>query len=243
MSRLRPMVCAHRGRSGVYPENTMAAFEAAIELGVDFIECDVHRTSDGRIVVIHDHDVKRTTDGEGPVSEMTFEQVRSLDAGSWKAARFAGERIPTLAEVLERIAPRCVVDIEIKQRGIAGQVASQVTEAGAVRQTTVVSFDLSDLADAKVASPELSCGLITSGPTEDTVGAAHGLISSALGAGCNFITCHHPAVTETLVRECHVAGLVLMAWTMDEPDDIRRMIDMQVDALVSNYPDRVLELL
>lgn len=243
MPRLRPMVCAHRGQSGLFPENTMVAFEAAIALGADFIECDVHRTVDGHIVVMHDADVKRTTDGEGPLEQMTLEQVRALDAGSWKSGEFTGERVPLLAEVLDHIAPRCVVDIEIKQRGIAEQVAGLIVEAGMVRQTTVVSFALEDLSVAKATVPELSCGLITGGPGADNLEAVQALISSALGAGCNFITCAHRAVTETLVRECHLAGLVLMAWTMDQPEDIRRMMDLQVDALVSNYPERVLELL
>lgn len=243
MTRLRPMVCAHRGQSGLYPENTIAAFEAAIALGADFIECDVHRTSDGHIVVMHDGDVRRTTDGEGPLEQMTLEQVHALDAGSWKSEQFAGERVPLLAEVLDEIAPRCIVDIEIKQRGIADQVARLITEAGMVRQTTVVSFSLEDLAAAKAAVPELSCGLITGGPGADTLEAVQALIGSALAAGCNFITCAHGAVTESLVRQCHLVGLVIMAWTMDRPEDIRRMIDLQVDALVSNYPERVLELL
>ena len=243
MTRLGPMVCAHRGQSGLFPENTMAAFEAAIALDVDFIECDVHRTADGHIVVMHDADVKRTTDGEGPLAGMTLDQVRALDAGSWKSEEFSGERVPLLAEVLAHVAPRCVVDIEIKQRGIADQVARQIAEASMVRRTTVVSFSLDDLSDAKRAVPDLSCGLITGGPEADTPEAIRALISSALGAGCNFITCAHGAVTETLVRECHLAGLVIMAWTMDKPEDIQRMIDRQVDALVSNYPERVLEML
>ena len=243
MSRLRPMVCAHRGRSGVCPENTMVAFEAAIELGADFIECDVHATADGELVIMHDADARRTTDGEGSVEEMTLDQVRALDAGSWKSAEFAGERVPTLAEALEIIAPRCVVDIEIKQRGIAGQVAREIAAAGATRQVTIVSFSTDDLAAAKMANGALSCGLITSGPDGDDLAAVHALISSALSCGSNFISCLHTRVTETFVRECHVVGLALMAWTMDEPADIQRMIDMQVDAVVSNYPERALELL
>ncbi len=243
MPHLWPMVCAHRGQSGLFPENTMAAFEAAITLGADFIECDVHRTADGHIVVMHDADVRRTTDGEGSIEQMTLQQVRGLDAGSWKSAEFAGEKVPLLAEVLADIAPRCVVDIEIKQRGIAEQVARQIAEAGAVRQTTVVSFSLEDLREAKQTVPELSCGFITSGPEADSVAAAQALISSALSVGCNFISCAHRAVTATLVRQCHVVGLALMAWTMDQPADIQRMLELQVDALVSNYPERVLELL
>ncbi len=243
MSRLRPMVCAHRGRSGVCPENTMAAFEAAIELGADFIECDVHATADGEIIVMHDAAADRTTDGEGSIEEMTLEQARALDAGSWKSEEFVGERVPTLAEVLATIAPRCVVDIEIKQRGIGGQVARQIAAAGATRQVTLISFATDDVAAAKMAHSGLSCGLIVVGPDGDDLAEIHALISSALSCGSNFISCLHTRVTEMFVRECHVAGLALMAWTMDEPADIQRMIDMQLDAVVSNYPERALELL
>lgn len=240
--RLRPLVCAHRGRSGVAPENTMAAFEAAIEIGADFLELDVRRSADGEIVCMHDATVDRTTDGSGAVAELSLAELRALDAGSWKNARYAGERIPLLSEVLDRIAPRMVVDIEIKQREIAPQVVELIHAADALRRVTIVSFDLGDLRAAKDAEPALACGLITSGPG-DGPDAVTSLIASALGAGANFISCHHGAVTPTLVRECHLMGLALMAWTMDAPEDIARMIDLQVDALVSNFPERVLELL
>jgi len=241
--RLRPLVCAHRGRSGVAPENTLAAFEAAIEIGADFLELDVRRSADGEIVCMHDAAVDRTTDGSGALADLTLAELRALDAGSWKDARYAGERIPLLAEVLAQIAPRLVVDIEIKQRGIAPQVVELIRAADALRRVTIVSFDLGDLRIAKDIEPTLACGLITSGPDGDSVAAAHTLIASALGAGANFISCHHGAVAPMLVRECHLAGLALMAWTMDAPEDIARMIDLQADALVSNYPERVLELL
>ncbi len=192
---------------------------------------------------MHDADAQRTTDGEGSIEEMTLEQVRALDAGSWKSAEFEGERVPTLAEALETIAPRCILDIEIKQRGIAGQVAHQIAEAGATRQVTAISFSTDDVAAAKMANHALSCGLIHSGPEGNDLAATHALISSALSCGSNFLSCHHTRVGETLVRECHVVGLAVMAWTMDEPADIQRMIDMQADAVVSNFPERALELL
>jgi glycerophosphoryl diester phosphodiesterase len=108
--RLRPLVCAHRGRSGVAPENTLAAFEAAVDLGADFLELDVRRSADGEIVCIHDATVDRTTDGTGAVADLTLAELRALDAGSWKDARYAGERIPLLSAVLAQIAPRLVVD-------------------------------------------------------------------------------------------------------------------------------------
>jgi glycerophosphoryl diester phosphodiesterase len=237
------MVCAHRGRSGVFPENTIAAFEAAIEVGADFMELDARRTADGEIVCVHDGTVDRTTDGMGEVAQMTLEEVSALDAGSWQGDEHAGERIPLLLEALEQIAPRLVIDIEIKQRGIAEQVAEIVEAAGAVRRVTVVSFETEDLLAAKRAQPRLACGLITSGSEDDSPEVAHELIETALDCGANFISCRHSNVTETLVRECHLMGLSLMAWTMDEPEDIRRMIDLRVDGLVSNYPERALEML
>ncbi|MGI5817179.1 MAG: glycerophosphodiester phosphodiesterase [Armatimonadota bacterium] len=239
--RLSPLICAHRGRSGVFPENTMAAFEAAVEVGADFMELDVRATVDGEIVCIHDATVDRTTDGSGEVAQMTLAEVQALDAGRWIGAAHAGEGVPLLREVLEVIAPRVVVDIEIKQRGIAEQVAGIVREAGALRRASVISFDREDIRVAKSTEPALACGLITSGPEEGSTEQA--LIGSALECGASFVSCSHRAVTPTLVRECHLTGLLLLAWTMDEPEDIARMIDLQVDGLVSNYPERVAEML
>jgi glycerophosphoryl diester phosphodiesterase len=241
--RLSPLVCAHRGRSGVYPENTMAAYKAAVEVGADFMELDVRATADGEIVCIHDATVDRTTDGSGEVAQMALSEVRALDAGAWIGDQHAGERIPLLAEVLEQIAPRLVVDIEIKQRGIAQRVAEVIRETDAIRHVTVVSFDEDDLQAAKAAEPSLACGLITSWTEDASMEDARALVTSALEAGANFISCSHRNLTQGLVRECHLMGLLVMAWTMDEPEDIRRMIEMQADGLVSNYPERAIELL
>ena len=241
--RLSPLVCAHRGRSSLFPENTMIAYEAAIEVGADFMELDVRRTVDGELVCIHDPTVDRTTDGSGEVEQMTLAEVQALDAGAWLDDEHAGARIPLLQDVLKQIAPRLVVDIEIKQREIAEQVAQIIRETDALRRVTVVSFDHDDLRTAKAAEPSLACGLITSGPEEEADEPERALIASALECGASFMSCSHRSVTPTLVRECQLAGLTLMAWTMDEPEDIRRMIDLRVSALVSNYPERVLAML
>jgi glycerophosphoryl diester phosphodiesterase len=107
-------VIAHRGASADAPENTPAAFRRAVELGADWFECDVTRTKDGRLVMIHDDTVDRTTDGRGRVADLTFDEVRRLDAGSWKGAAFAGERIPTLEETLELAGGRSGAYVEIK---------------------------------------------------------------------------------------------------------------------------------
>lgn len=241
--RLSPLVCAHRGRSGVAPENTMAAFEAAVELGADFMELDVRRSLDGEIVCMHDATVDRTTDGSGEVAQMTLEALRELDAGSWKGEQYAGERIPLLREVLEQIAPRLVVDIEVKQRGIAEEVVQLVRDADCLRRVTIISFDADDLRQAKAAEPTLSCGLITSWKEDADESDLAALLDKALSCGANCISCLHAHVTERLVRECHLAGLALKAWTMDDREEIERMIDLRVDGLVSNYPERAIAAL
>mgnify|MGYP001028452862 FL=1 len=240
---LSPLVCAHRGRSGIFPENTLPAYEAAIELGADFIELDVRRTADGEIICLHDPTVDRTTDGAGELSSLTLAQVQALDAGSWKGAEHAGARIPLLREVLEQIAPHMVIHIEIKQRGIAEQVVEIVRETGALRRVAIISFDFDDLRTAKAAEPAAACGLITSKPKEEGPEGELALIASALECGANFISCGHRAITPTLVRECHLVGLSLIAWTMDTPEDLRPMVDLGVDMLCSNFPERALEVL
>lgn len=105
---------AHRGASDKVPENTLIAFERALELGADAIECDVHLSADGEVVVIHDATVDRTTDGQGAAAEMTLEELRRLDAGSWKGSRFAGQRIPTLGEVADLVRERACLFVEVK---------------------------------------------------------------------------------------------------------------------------------
>ena len=110
----RPLIMGHRGAMGHAPENTMASFRKAVELGVEAIELDVHLSSDGKLVVIHDETLDRTTDGQGPVVAKTLTELKALDAGSWYKPEFAGERIPTLEEVLDWARDRVPVVIEVK---------------------------------------------------------------------------------------------------------------------------------
>jgi glycerophosphoryl diester phosphodiesterase len=113
---VRIWAIAHRGASDRNPENTLVAFERALELGADALELDIHSSADGEVVVIHDATVDRTTDGDGEVAEMTLEELRQLDAGSWKHSRFSGQCIPTLREVLELACDRAQFFIELKGR-------------------------------------------------------------------------------------------------------------------------------
>ena len=142
----RPRVFGHRGAMGYAPENTFASFERAIELGVDAIELDVHLTADGEVVVIHDHELDRTTDGDGILGEKTLAELKSLDAGRRFGDEYIGQRIPTLGETLEWARGRCVLDIEIKggpwpYAGIEAKVVDLIREHEMVDQTIVISFE------------------------------------------------------------------------------------------------------
>ena len=129
---IRPLVIAHRGASGVAPENTMASFEQAVKFGADMIELDVHGSKDGNLIVIHDSSTARTARGnpQGAVADLTLGELKKLDAGAWKGAGFVGERIPTLDEVLAAFKGRAMILIELKARGIEQKVAQAIREAG-----------------------------------------------------------------------------------------------------------------
>lgn len=119
----RPQIFAHRGARRVAPENTLPAFAAALAMGADGIELDVHRTVDGRLVVMHDFSVDKTTDGQGMIAQMTYAEIARLDAGSHFAPAFAGTSVPTLAQVLELVGNRCRINIEIKSMDPYGRDA------------------------------------------------------------------------------------------------------------------------
>ncbi|MBI3894013.1 MAG: glycerophosphodiester phosphodiesterase, partial [Candidatus Wallbacteria bacterium] len=151
--RVAPWVIAHRGYSAVYPENTMRSFREAIAAGADAIEMDVQTTADGRLVVLHDDVLDRTSDGKGPVGALTLEQVKRLDAGRWKGARFAGERIPTLDEVLE-LSRGTGVGLVVEAKTpyaldprLAGRIVELLDRAGVTSRTILQSFDHRPLAE------------------------------------------------------------------------------------------------
>lgn len=144
------VVAAHRGAKRLAPENTISAFEKALSLGAAALELDTHLTSDGQVVVVHDSHVDRTTDGNGPVRSMTALDIAALDAGSWLSPEFVGERIPTLAQVLELTTGRARLNIELKSWSRdAAQVIDLVRRHDAVDRSLVMSFDLDSVLAAK----------------------------------------------------------------------------------------------
>jgi glycerophosphoryl diester phosphodiesterase len=178
-------VAAHRGGCTDYPENTLAAFRAAVQLGAAMIELDLRRSADGAIIIIHDATVDRTTNGRGRLDQLTFAEIRSLDAGSWKHPRFARERIPTLEEVLE-IVPRNVwLNLQIKcGEAIAADVARRLAAAGRLDHA-FLACGASAAREAREAVPDiLICSL-------ERKRSRTAYIAHCIDSGANFIQFHH----------------------------------------------------
>ena len=239
--RRRPLTVAHRGASADAPENTLAAARRAVELGADAIELDVQRSRDGALVVVHDTTLDRTTNvrqvfpGRAPwrVADFTHDELRRLDAGSWKAGRHAGERVPTLLEVLELIgAGSTSLQLELKAPGLyPGIVADLVTTlASAVPRVVVQSFDFAAMKDLKSRMPGLQVGLL---------GAPRSVNLPALATWADQINPRHWSVNRSYVDAVHRHGMDCLVWTVDGPGAMRRAVRMGADGVITNRPDRL----
>lgn len=238
----RPLILAHRGASAQAPENTLAAFRLAAEAGADGIELDVHLSQDGEIVVIHDEQVDRTTNGHGWVHAMTLAELKALDAGSWFSPRFSGERIPTLAEVLEAVGPAVqLINIELKSGrvlypGLETRVIETLRRFGLLQRCILSSFNHFSLRLVKQIEPRARTGVLyVEGLVDPWVYARH--------VPADAIHPPHYAVFPELVTGAHAAGLAVNTWTVDAPDDVRRVVACGVDAVITNDPAAVRRLL
>ena len=226
----RPLIGAHRGASARAPENTLAAFRAAIDDGAEMIELDVHLTRDGELAVIHDSKTRRTTGVGGMVARLEMARLRRLDAGRHKGSDWAGEGIPTLDDVLALARGRLIVNVEIKG-GLAAvpAVARGVASAGMRESVVVSSFDRGVVAAATGVRPPLLAGLLLERPGANPLAAAR-------SAGASLLHVEHSQLTSPLVELLHGAGLGVLAWTVHDPAEMRRLAAMGVDAILSDDP-------
>jgi glycerophosphoryl diester phosphodiesterase len=232
-----PLVTSHAACKGHAPENTLAGIEAALRLGADAIEIDVHCTSDGVPVLIHDETVDRTTDGSGNVHEMTLDVVRSLDAGARQfVPRFTGALIPTLAEVIALTKGKALLQIEVKQQHIERAVAEVVREADAVGDCEVHSFYPQIVQAMRSEEPRMACALLTDGRRIVEWPEFYGF---ALALHAQGVSVHYSQATPERVRGGQLRSLTFMVWTVDDEADIRAMTDAGVDSICSNFPDVV----
>ena len=233
------LAIAHRGASGYAPENTFAAFRRAIALGAGFIETDLQLSRDARLVAIHDATVNRTTNGQGAVHDMTLAELRRLDAGSWFGSEFAGERIPTIEEILEFANKHDVVFyLEMKPSGSWGgehALISALRESGEIARTVVISFDAAILAGVRKIEPTLMTGLLFEGHIRNP-------LDKAIEIGARQLAVRGDLVTPRLLKEARARDLQVVCWTLNHPGHIRLLVQAGVDGIISDYPDRLLEL-
>jgi glycerophosphoryl diester phosphodiesterase len=238
------LVIAHRGASSLAPENTMAAICAAIELGVDIVEVDVHRSADGELVVVHDSTVDRTTDGEGRVSRLTLEELKALDAGSWFKSSFREERIPTLREVLEAVGDRAIVLIELKAKRIELQTIELVQELGMSHQVMIQSFDSHQIQIVNQNAPDIPTFLLVYKPRHSSQPerAARWMISVAQYVGASGIGIRGKWFTPELLALAEEEDLQVFVWTVNSQPRLRKFIEAGVHGIITNRPQDLLAL-
>ncbi len=221
----------HRGDPEVAPENTLAAFEAAVVLGVDYIETDVQRTEDGLLVLMHDDDLDRTTDGHGPVAAASREQVLALDAGGWFAPEFAGERVLTVDEFLDWVHERRPLgaEIDIKATGIGAELAERILGSPSKPHLSICSSIPGEIAEAKRVSPELPCFLIL----EDRDGDPIALVQECGADGADM---PWEWLDAELVGRMRQLGLGIMASTANEEHPLRELARRGADFVDSDRP-------
>ncbi|MBR3816840.1 MAG: glycerophosphodiester phosphodiesterase [Clostridia bacterium] len=235
-------IFAHRGFSGKYPENTMLAFQKAVEIGVDGIELDVHLTKDNEIVIIHDEDIKRTCDGEGLVKDMTLEELRKFDASATFRGVYGFCGIPTLREYFELVKDTPIItNIELKTGvyeypTIEKRVIDMVREYGLSDKIIFSSFNHFTVKRCEEIAPEIKRGFLTGDWIYD-----FGKYTAERNVQC----CHpwHVSLSEEVIKEMHEAGCEINTWTVNEYADIEKLSKWGVDSLIGNFPDRMIEVL
>jgi glycerophosphoryl diester phosphodiesterase len=237
--RRRPLVIGHRGDPSGAPEQTLAAYELAVLSGADMIEADVRRTRDGRLVMLHDATVDRTTNGRGAVSDLMFEDVRRLDAGGWFSARFAGAQVPTLDEVFE-LAECAEIGLCLEAKGesaaeresLACAVACEIERRGRSGRDVLASFDHDALAAAAQEVPGLRLAPERLPERGESVGSV--VVEQARALGAPIVQHHHADVTVETVVAVHAAALALWVWSPTSPADIERAVSLGVDGVMGD---------
>jgi glycerophosphoryl diester phosphodiesterase len=240
----RPFNFAHRGASYVAPANTLAAFLLAAELGADGIELDVHLSSDGEVVVIHDFSLDATTDGYGPVRAKTLAELKELDAGRWFDPTFAGQRIPTLQQVIDAVGHRLFLNIELKSQsfrdeGLVVEVVRIVEDSQLIERVVISSFNPWALWRVKRLNPRIPVGLLYS-PEEPLLlrgsWSRHLIRPEALHP-------EHTMVDGKYMRWAKEQGYRVHVWTVDEPADMEQLMRDGVDIMITNRPDLLHQML
>lgn len=249
----KPLILAHRGASAYAPENTIAAFRLAHELGADGIELDVQLTRDKIPVVIHDDTVERTTNGKGRVCDLTIAEISSLDAGTWKTNDYAGEPIPTLAQVLDSLsdwlrpigrASPCLLNVELKTEylltdGLEQQVLNVIARYGLQNRILLSSFSPLSLHRARAINRDIPRGLLY----DATMALPLRKAWLRFWAAPQAMHPEAPMIDAAYMNWARRKNLQVNTWTVDDPADAQRLAELGVHAIITNKPDVIREAL
>lgn len=234
---------AHRGASGLYPENTLLSFRKAIEFGVDYVEMDLHLSKDREIIAIHDETLDRTTQGKGFVWDKTLEELRQLDAGR-------GEHIPILSEVIDLVRPtsaRLLLELKYEveadypdkylNEGLATTeaVIKFLGRAGFIDRVVLTSFSPVLLQRVKELEPRFPLS-IDPFPQDGSLTPKQ-VMDQVLPSGANNVAYYYSACDQAFIEESRLCGITTWAWDPDDPDELRRLIRLGVDGIETNRPD------
>jgi glycerophosphoryl diester phosphodiesterase len=212
----------HRGARAYEPENTLRSFKKAVEMGVDAVELDVRKTKDRQLVVIHDADVKKTTDGKGLVSELTLKELKEFSAEK-------GEKIPTLKEALDFLDKKAKILIELKETDVEKQVLAVVREKGLQKNVIIVSFMEETLGKVRKLDKEVETGLIYVKHKNP--------IKAALDLEASYLLPLYRFTHTANVKKAHENGLKVIVWTINKPEEVIEYVKKGVDGIASDKPD------
>ncbi|UOE55845.1 glycerophosphodiester phosphodiesterase [Bacillus sp. CMF12] len=238
----RAKVFAHRGVSGHFPENTMAAFQAALEAGADGIELDVQMAKDGKLVIIHDETVDRTTGGTGYIKDMTLEEILRLDAGSWFGDVNAGETIPDLEQLFQWAVMdgnKLLINIELKNDlieypGMEEKVIDLILKYGLEQRVIISSFNAESLKRVRDLNATLQTGYLIEGIPENT-------LEMAKKIGANSIHCEEGFALSEFGRKAKEAGFPLRVYTINDETRSRFLNKAGVEVIMTDFPERFLK--
>ncbi|MGW8122054.1 glycerophosphodiester phosphodiesterase [Roseivirga echinicomitans] len=240
MINAQTKIIAHRGFSGIAPENTLAAFQKAIDHQFEYYELDIHKTKDDSLVVIHDATVNRTSSNgmKGRVADMTYEELSKVSVGytSKFGDEFKDEKIPTLREALALSKGKIKVCVEVKVNGVEQEMLDVINDLGMKGEVIIFSFHYKALEIVRQLDKDIPILFLMGSANERTIESAKAIDAQAIGAGGG-----NP-MTKEYIEKAHKSGLEVWRWTVDDEKTMKELIGIGIDGIISNFPDRLAKL-
>ncbi len=232
------IVTAHRGASGLAPENTMSAMLKAIEIGSDYAELDVQETKDGVLILLHDSSLRRTARLDSNIWETDYADLNGIDVGAWFDSTFTGEPIPTLEDVIDAVYGKMKLNIELKMNGheqqLVERVVSLVEKKNFISNCIITSFDFEAINRVKKLNPKIKAGYIFSNMPADV---------DVFTAPVNLLSVKYTLIDEEFVKKAHANKKKVHVYTVNQPEEMKRLIKLGVDSIITDRPDILLQML